>query len=59
MNDRDKIEEAHGLWELAIVRLAAFVECGAAKEVIREAIKDERASFYKWSDASNRATGKP
>lgn len=50
------IEEAHGLWELAVVRLVAFVESGAGEGYINQALREERAAFKVWSDISNRVT---
>jgi len=37
-----RIQEAHGLWELAIARLAAFAECGA-RPALLEASLERRA----------------
>lgn len=63
MDDRDKIEEAHGLWELAIVRLATIVEAGLKckvalpDEMVAAAVADERAAFKRWQEVSCYATG--
>lgn len=56
VNDRERIEEAHGLWELAICRLAALVEGGAKRELIRRAVDGERRAFYHWREVSGLAT---
>ncbi len=56
MNDREKVEEAHGLWKVALVRLAAFVEAGAPEKKIAEALAEERCAFVRWQTVSNLAT---
>lgn len=48
MTPQEKIEEIHGIWEIAIVRLAALVEGGADEGVIRSAVQSERAAFAQW-----------
>jgi hypothetical protein len=58
MTDQDKIEESHGLWEMAIVRLAAMAELNAPRNLIDIAVAEERAAFKVWQEASNRATSK-
>lgn len=55
MDAQARIEEAHGLWELAIVRLAAFVEVGAPKEKVDEALAQERRAFKVWQAVSDHA----
>lgn len=55
MNARERIEEAHGLWELAIVRLAAFAETSARLEVLQAAISAERDAFNHWKLVSSQA----
>lgn len=52
MNPEQRIQESHGLWELAIARLAAFVESGAEKALLRQASKDEREAFTNWQRVS-------
>lgn len=47
-----RIQEAHGLWELLVARLAAFVESGARPDQIAEASSAERAAFRNWQDVS-------
>ena len=58
MDDQTKIEEAHGLCELAVVRLVAFVEANAMPDKVAQALQDEREAFKIWANASNRATSK-
>lgn len=55
LSDRDRIEESHGMWELAIVRLAALVEAGANKKIISEAVEIERSTFKTWKKATDDA----
>lgn len=61
MNARERIEEAHGLWELAIARVAAFTEIivstgkGASNALIRDAVVAERKAFYHWQEVSKLA----
>lgn len=55
MDAREKIEEAHGLWELAIVRLAAFAEARVYAEMA-EAVAEERKAFKNWKRVSELAT---
>jgi len=52
MDSRDKIEEAHGLWEMAIVRLAAMAELNAPAVLITRAVEEERAAFRNWREVS-------
>lgn len=49
------IEEAHGLWELAVVRVSALAEVAAndagdarLTEMLLRACRDERAAFSTW-----------
>jgi hypothetical protein len=53
MDSQAKIEESHGLWELAIVRLAAFVEAKAPQSMIDRALAEERAAFKVWQAVSD------
>lgn len=55
MTPEQQIEEAHGLWELAIVRLATFVEAGAIGSKVDELVRKEREAFSHWEDVSRRA----
>ena len=64
MTEQEKNEEAHGLWELAVVRLATIaevqMEVGVAKlapEALFDAVRVERAAFRHWQRVSNRMTG--
>lgn len=52
MDPSTRIQEAHGLWELTITRLAAFVECGADPASLQQASKDEREAFTNWQRVS-------
>ncbi len=52
MEPQARIEEAHGLWELAIVRLGAFAEVGASKKVIADAVAEERRAYSQWKAVS-------
>lgn len=56
MNGRERIEEAHGLWELAIVRLAVLAEARASSKLIAEAVKKERKAFEHWQAVSDEVT---
>lgn len=58
-----RIQEAHGLWELSVARVAALAECqtdtlterATASHVTRllvAASKDERAAFRNWQAVS-------
>lgn len=49
---RTRIEEAHGLWELRIARVAALVEGGAAAELLQRASAEERDAFDNWQRIS-------
>lgn len=53
MSPQDRIEEAHGLWELAIVRVSCMVEVGADKSWITEALKEERRAYLQWKAVSS------
>jgi hypothetical protein len=52
MTPEQRIQEAHGLWELAIARLAAFAECGAKPARIAHASQAERDAFANWQRVS-------
>lgn len=58
LSDKEKIEEAHGLWELSAARLAAFVEVGALAERVQEASRDERNAFDHWQHISSQAVSR-
>ncbi len=58
MEDQAKIEESHGLWEFAIVRLATMAELNAPRPMIEKAVAAERAAFAVWQAASDKATSK-
>ena len=47
-----RILEAHGLWELAVVRVAAFAECGAKPLLLKQAVSAERDAFVNWQRVS-------
>ncbi len=49
---KDRIEEAHGLWELQVARLAALVEGGVRGSLLKAASKDEREAFTNWQRVS-------
>lgn len=55
MGPAERIEEAHGLWELDAARLAALVEAGASRDRLNAAHKEERASFAWWKAVSREA----
>lgn len=55
MNPQTRIEESHGLWEMAVVRLAALVEAGAKRPVVQKALAEERIAFWHWREVSVRA----
>jgi len=52
MQPAQRIQEAHGLWELQVARLAAFAEAGAERPRITEASKEERDAFHNWQTVS-------
>ncbi len=67
MTDEQKNEEAHGLWELAVARLAAVAETVSKVEsrnhegldfagVLGEAVAAEREAFKSWQEVSRRVT---
>jgi len=56
MSPQERIEEAHGLWELAICRLAALAEAGRTREGLKDAIEKERQAFEHWRRISVEAT---
>lgn len=57
MDDREKIEEAHGLWEIAVARVSTLAQAGATVgEMWDLACRDERATFAHWQAVSNRVT---
>ncbi len=53
MTQEQRIEEAHGLWELSIVRVAAFAEVGMYK-AMEAAIIEERKAFAHWQEVSRK-----
>lgn len=63
MTDKERIEEAHGLWELAVARLSAFAEIGARlgltdsvfTDMLAAASLKERAAFAIWERISREA----
>ncbi len=57
MSDRDRIEEAHGLWELEVARLCAFVEIGAGVAQLADASDRANAAFDHWQKVSKAVTG--
>lgn len=64
MTDEQKNEEAHGLWEIAVARLAAVAEVLSAEGVsedirpseLRPLVKAERDAFAAWQEVSKRVT---
>ena len=52
MNPQSRIEEAHGLWELAAIRALAMAETKASYLLIEIAIKEERAAYHHWREVS-------
>lgn len=56
MTDQARIEEAHGLWELAVARVAALAEAGAARPLMARAVAEERAYFNAWAAISDEVT---
>lgn len=55
MEPQDRIEESHGMWELAIVRLATMIEVGASTDKVEEAVRIERHAFAHWSNTSQKS----
>lgn len=68
MSPEERIEEAHGLWELAVTRVAAIAEVLSATprdmvvvpvDLLASAVKLEREAFACWQDVSREAIGAP
>lgn len=55
MNAKERIEEAHGLWELAVVRVALLAEIGINDTHMAIAIREERNAFRHWENVSRSA----
>lgn len=61
MTDEERIEEAHGLWEIAVVRLAAisavaFTGDGRVDKTLWENARDEECrAFGVWQRVSDEA----
>ena len=55
MPPQSRIEEAPGLWEWAIVRLACMAEVGAERKLIKEAVGEERRAYAQWKSVSFQA----
>lgn len=61
MDDRERLEEAHGIWELAVVRLATMAEVGTVGDgyvdsnLFKRAVAEERAAFNVWRRVSEEA----
>lgn len=47
-----RIQEAHGLWEMQIARLCGLVEGKADRKLLDSASKDEREAFRNWQRVS-------
>ena len=62
MSDQERIEEAHGLWELAVTRVAALAEAMASigqpvpDALLHDAVSKEREAFAHWQRISNAVT---
>lgn len=52
MDPQARINEAHGLWELCVVRLVALIEGGVTGQAVIAAIQDERDTFANWKRVS-------
>lgn len=57
LDPRGRIEEAHGLWELAAVRCCLFCQQlatghGGSLTVLKELVSDERDAFKNWQAVS-------
>lgn len=53
--NEQRILEAHGLWELAVVRVAAIAEpalTAGNRKLLAAASKDEREAFLNWQRVS-------
>ncbi len=59
MSPEQRIEEAHGLWELCVARVAAMAELLSYIEMqsplLSQAVKDERVAFSHWQNVSKEA----
>lgn len=58
MTPEQRIEEAHGLWELAAQRVCALAELPITEDValkIKEASIDERQALVQWQAVSKEA----
>lgn len=61
MTPQERIEEAHGLWELAIARVSAMTEImcrlphhDAIKDLLKDALAVERRTFEHWRSVSTK-----
>lgn len=52
LTPKDKIEEAHGIWELEIQRLFAFVECQAPVTFTMQALAATKLAYEHWKQVS-------
>lgn len=58
IDPRRRIDEAHGLWELAVTRVAALLEAHVSMEtgihgwLLVQASTDERTAFTNWQRVS-------
>lgn len=61
MTPQERIEEVHGLWELAVARVCALahalVERDPVAQSLVDAVNDERAAFRAWTDVSAEVAG--
>ena len=59
MTAQERIEEAHGIWELEIQRLFAFVECQAPVTLVMQALASTRQAYDHWKQVSKDALKYP
>ena len=63
LTQRERIKEAHGIWELAIARVAGMTELllapdkKVAEEKMLEAVRAERQAFIDWQQVTLLALG--
>ena len=63
LTQRERIKEAHGIWELAIARVAGMTELllapdkRAVEEKMLEAVRAERQAFIDWQQVTLLASG--
>lgn len=52
LTPKERIEEAHGIWELEIQRLFAFVECQSPVTYLMQALSHTKLAYDNWKKVS-------